>query len=121
MITYSHLLTVYHLVSDARIIRVNLKPNVCQTLRKLTLAQKACNHLSIQRILELYKQLFHTLFFGCDVRLVHTWGYLHHYIHQESTNLDKHHVLFIFYLRLNKCVWGIDKSDIPLFLCINNS
>ena len=69
----------------------------------------------------MYQQLFHTLFAGCDVQLEQIWGYFHQYIHQDSTNLDKLHVVFIFYLRLNKFVWDINYSNIPLFLCINNA
>ena len=61
------------------------------------------------------------LFFGCDVGLVHIWGYLRQYIRKDTTNIDKLHVLFIFYLRLNKIVWDINHSDSPFFLCINNS
>ena len=53
VITYSHLLPVYHLVRDAHIVRVNLKPNVCQTLCKLMVIYKACNHRAIQRVLLL--------------------------------------------------------------------
>ena len=121
MITYSHLLPVNNLVSNARFVWVNLKPNVCQNLRKLMLVQKACNHRAIQRILALYQKLFHTFFVGCDVQLVHIWGYFHQYIHQDSTNIDKRHVLFIFDSSLNKFVRDIDYSNIPLFLCINNS
>ena len=69
----------------------------------------------------LYQQLFHTLFVGCYVRLVHIWGYFHQYTHQDSKDLDKLHVLFIFNLRWNKYVWDIDYSNIPLFLCTNNA
>ena len=115
------MLTVDNPVSDARIVRVNLEPNVCKTICKLTAVYEACNHRAIQSVMALYHQLFHTLFFGCDVRLVQIWGYFHQYIHQESTNIDKRHVLFIFYLLLNKCVQDIDYSDTPLFLCINNA
>ena len=74
MIIYSHPLTVNNLVSNARVVRVNIKPNVCQTLCKLTEVQKACNHRAIQRILALHQQLFHTLFVVCDVQFVHIWG-----------------------------------------------
>ena len=115
------MLTVNNLVRDARFVRVNLKPNVYQNLRKLTVVQKACNHSDIQRIMALYQQLYHTLFVGCDMRLVHIWGYFHQYIHQDSTNIDKRHVLFIFDSRLNKCVGDIDYSNIPLLICINNT
>ena len=60
-----------HIVSNARIVLVNLKPKVCQTLCKITVVYKAFNHCAIQRVLALYQQLFYTLFVGCDVRLVH--------------------------------------------------
>ena len=36
MITYIHLLPVDHLVINARIVWVNIVPNVCQNLCKLT-------------------------------------------------------------------------------------
>ena len=121
MIPYSHLLTVDHLVSDTRIVWVNLELNVCHTFYELTVVNKAYNHRAIQRVLALYQKLFHTLFVVCDVGIVHVWGYFHQYLHQDSIDLDKGHVLFIFYSRLNKCVRDIYYSDIPIFLCINNA
>ena len=70
MITYSHLLSLEHLVSNALIVWFNLESNVCQTICELTVVQKACNHHDVQRVLALYQKLFHILFVGCDVGVV---------------------------------------------------
>ena len=92
MITYSHMLPVDHLVSDIRIVWVNIEPNVCKTLWEITVVQKAYKNCAVHCVLALYQQL-----------------------------CDKRHVLFIFYSRLDKHVQDIDYSDIPLLLFINNA
>ena len=106
---------------DTRIVWVNLEPNVCKTLWGITVLQKTYKNCAVHCVLAPCQQLFHTLFVGCDVVLVHIWGYFHQYIHNDSTNIDKRHVLFIFYSRLDKHVQDIDYSDIPLLLFINNA
>jgi hypothetical protein len=51
----SHLLAFNYLVGHTRIIRVDDESNIRQTLHKLVVVQKACNHCNIQGVLALYQ------------------------------------------------------------------
>jgi hypothetical protein len=53
-----HVLAFYCLVGYGRIIRIDSKVNIGQTIHELAIVQHAYNHCNVKGILALYQQLF---------------------------------------------------------------
>jgi hypothetical protein len=107
----SHLFAFHFLVGHARVVRVDDKINVHQTIDKFPVIQKACDHCSIHNVLALHYTLL----------LVNIWGCLHHNVHQDSSDLDEGHIFLVLYTRMYKHVWDIYYCDAPLFLGIDDT
>jgi hypothetical protein len=117
----SHLFAFNSRVGHARIAWVDDAINVHYTLDELPVIQKACDHCSLQGVMALHHHLFYSLLVLCDIWIVHIWGYLHHNLHQDSSDIDEGHILLVLDTRLYNCVWDIHYCDVPFFLGIDDT